>query len=67
MQHYSAMMRYELTNSPTNFMALLTIKGGALAEARNSVPSSSVILRLEGNFGLCSCVLPVTKHSQLQI
>ena len=52
----------------TNFMALLTVsKESALAEAGNSVLSSSVFSGLAGNFGLCACILHVAKHSTLTL
>ena len=47
-----------------NFKALLTIsKESALAEAGNSVLTSSIFLGLAGKFGLCACVLHVTRYS----
>ena len=46
--------------------ALLTIsKESALVEVGNSALTSSVFDGLVGNFGLCACVLHVTRHSTL--
>ncbi len=47
-------------------MALLTkSKESTLTEAENSVLTSTVFQGLAGNFGLCACVLHVTRHSSL--
>ena len=44
-------------------MALLTVSTElALTEAGNSVLTASVFHGLAANFGLCTCVLHVTRH-----
>ena len=49
-----------------NLMALLTKSTeSALTEAGNSVLTASVFHWLAANFGLCACVLHVTRHSAL--
>ena len=49
-----------------NFMALLTkSKETTLMEAGNSALTSSVFHGLAGNFGVCACVLHITKHAML--
>ena len=49
-----------------NFMAVLTVRtGSALKEAGNSVLFVKCILRVSWDFGLCACVLLVTRLSTL--
>ena len=47
-------------------MAMLSISTeSALTEAGNSVLTVSVFHRLAANFGLCACILRVTRHYTL--
>ena len=51
-----------LKRTGANFMALLTVSTeSAFTEAGNSVPTPIVFHGLAANFGLCVCVLLVTR------
>ena len=53
-----------IRGSGPNFMALLTVNTElALTDAGNSVLTASMFHRLAPNFGFCTCVIHVTRHS----
>ena len=56
-----------VTTAGPNNMALLTVSTeSALKEAGNFVLTASLFHGLAGSFGLCACVLHVTRQSTLK-